>query len=252
MKIFLDSADIKEIASTKKIGLLEGITTNPSLIKKAMQIYKNKISVENYIKNILKVDRKIPVSIEVIGDTYEEMMKEGKNVFVRFKKYGNVYIKIPVNPCMEQECTTNADGIKAIKSLTQLKIPVNCTLIFTPEQALLAAKAGAKIVSPFLGREDDYIKEIKRKNDNGIVSGIDLLKKCIAIIRKNKLKTQVLAASIRTPQQFRNAALIGADIITLPYNLILKLLVHKKTMQGMQQFTKDTISEYKKLVRNEK
>jgi len=267
MKIFLDSADLTEIKYAKKSGMLDGITTNPSLIKKAVEKYKGKISLEKYIQNILQVDKKIPVSLEVVGDNYEEMIKEGKIIFKKFKKYGNIVIKIPVNPCMEKKCSHSSDGIRAIKTLSQLRIPINCTLIFTPEQALLAAKAGAKMVSPFLGREDDFLKETfhisskkyippqgfkkgkKLLDDDGIVSGIDLLKECRDILKKNKMKTEVLAASIRTKRQFREAALTGADIITIPPVLITELLAHAKTKEGMKKFMRDAPKEYKRLLK---
>ncbi|MEN9626331.1 MAG: transaldolase [archaeon] len=273
MKLFIDSADIEEIQKVLDKGILEGVTTNPSLIKKAFEKYTKKdkkLDLETYIKKMLKVCRGKPVSLEVVGDTFEEMVSEGKTIYKKFNPVAkNVYVKIPVNPCMEKFCSHDADGIKAIKKLSQKKIPVNCTLIFTPEQALLAAQAGAKIVSPFVGREDDYIREInhlhfskedyfpasgfrkgkKILNDEGIVSGIKLVEEISAIFKKNKIKTEILAASIRNRRQFRDAALAGADIVTVPYSVIIELLKHPKTMEGMSQFTKDSVNEYKKIVR---
>ncbi|MFQ5531885.1 MAG: transaldolase family protein, partial [Candidatus Nanoarchaeia archaeon] len=182
----------------------------------------------------------------------------------------NVYIKIPVNPCVENDetCNVSSDGIKAIKELTKSKIPINCTLIFTPEQALLASKAGAKFVSPFMGREDDYIRELARikfkkedyfpqkgfrkgnkiLSDNGIISGVDLVKKCVEIFRKNNIKTEVLAASIRSTRQFRESAEVGADIATVPFKVIKALLSHHKTQEGMKNFIKDIVPEYKKVI----
>ncbi len=139
IKIFLDSADIQEIKQVKEFGLLDGITTNPTLIKKAAQKHKIK-NLEIYIKQILKVAKGTPVSLEVVGSTYKDMVSEGEVLYKRFNKVAkNVYIKIPVNPCMEESCSLASDGIKAIKTLTKKGIPINCTLIFTPEQALLAA-----------------------------------------------------------------------------------------------------------------
>ncbi len=272
MKLFIDSADIEEIRKILNEGILDGVTTNPSLIKKAFEKYKKKskkIDLESYVKKILKLCKEKPVSLEVVGNNYRQMVSEGKIIYKKFNKYKNVYVKIPVNPCMEKICANDADGILAIRELSKNKIPVNCTLIFTPEQALLAAKAGAKIVSPFVGREDDYIREINRikfskedyfpasgfkkgrkiLNDEGIVSGIDLLQECVAIFRKNKIKSEILAASIRNKQQFREAALIGVDIVTLPYSVISELLKHPKTREGMKQFMKDSVGEYKRIVR---
>ncbi|MBS3081156.1 transaldolase [Candidatus Pacearchaeota archaeon] len=273
MQIFLDSADIEEIKEARRAGILDGVTTNPSLIKKAVEKYKNenpRLDLEQYIKDLLIICKGKPVSLEVIGNTFEEMINEGVVLFKRFNKVAkNVYVKIPINPCMEKECTNYSDGIKAIKYLSSHKIPVNCTLILTPEQALLAAKSGARFVSPFIGREDDYIREINKikfkkedyftsegikigrkiLDDNSIVSGINLLKEIVEIFRINKIKSKVLAASVRNKRQFREAALAGADIITVPYSVYKELLTHEKTAEGMKKFTEDVVEEYKNLLR---
>lgn len=156
----------------------------------------NNIEMEAYIKKILKTARGTPVSLEVIGITYQEMIEEGKRIFKKFNPVaGNVYIKIPVNPSSGEKTGNIFDGIKAIRELSGLKIPVNCTLIFTPEQALVAVKAGAKFVSPFAGRVDDYIRNqnnipfkksdyfpavgLEKNNnvleDNGVISGVSLV-----------------------------------------------------------------------------
>ena len=162
VKLFIDSADIDEIREVLSYGILDGVTTNPSLIKKAVEKRKN-VNIESYIKEILKVCRGKSVSLEVVGTKYDEMINEGLTIYKKFNPVAkNVFVKIPVNPCVEEFCSFASDGIKAIKFLSKKEIPVNCTLIFTPEQALLAAKAGAKIVSPFTGREDDYIREMNR------------------------------------------------------------------------------------------
>ena len=272
MKIFIDSADLDEIKSAEKAGILDGVTTNPSLIKKAVDDLKKqnkKIDIEEHIIEILKVCKGRPVSLEVVGLNFGEMAEEGKIFYKKFNKYGKVYIKIPVNPCIEKECNLDSDGIMAIKELSKSKIPVNCTLIFTPEQALLAAKAGAKFVSPFVGREDDYIREINRikfskedyfpekgfkigrriLEDNGIVSGIDLVRECVEIFRKNRINSEVLAASIRSKRQFREAAMAGADIATLPYKIIRELLMHPKTMDGVKKFREDVADEYLEILK---
>ena len=267
MEIFIDSADIDEIKEAISYGILDGVTTNPSLIKKASEKHKVK-DMEAYIENLLKVCKGKRVSLEVIGTDYDEMVKEGKRLFKRFNKIAkNVYIKIPVNPCFEEKCDRDSDGIKAVKELSRSKIPINCTLIFTPEQALLAAKAGAKIVSPFAGRVDDYIREMNRikfqkedyfpakgyrkgrkmLNDNGIVSGVDLIRECVEILKIGKIKSEVLAASIRNNRQLREAALAGADIATLPFPVIKSLLKHKKSAEGMRKFTSDIVPEYAKV-----
>ena len=255
MKLFLDSAKLEEIKEVKSYGILDGVTTNPSLIKKASSA--NNLNLEKYIIKILQTCGKLPVSLEVIGTNYEDMVTEGKILKKKFGKYGNVYVKIPVDPCI---------GIKAIKALRKVGIKINCTLIFTPEQALLAAKAGANFVSPFMGREDDYIREVNKikfdksdyfpkegykkgnkiLSDNGIVSGVDLVKECVKVLKGSK--TKVLAASIRNVQQFREAVDSGAHIATVPLSVIKKLLIHKKTKEGMKKFTKDVIPEYAKIL----
>jgi transaldolase len=273
MKLFIDSADIEEIKQVKKNGILDGVTTNPSLIKKAVEKFKKKgkLDMESYIKDILKTCKGKPVSLEVIGTNYKEMVSEGKILYKKFNKVGkNVYVKIPVNPCMDLKCNNSSDGIKAIKALSKLGIPVNCTLIFTPEQALLASKAGAKMVSPFVGRVDDYIRELNRikfdkkdyfpkqgwkkgkkvLDDNGIVSGVELIESCVKIFKGSK--TEVLAASIRNKKQFREVAEVGADIATVPFSVIQKLLVHYKSAEGMRNFVKDVVPEYSKIVRGKK
>jgi len=272
MKLFIDSADLNEIREILSYGILDGVTTNPSLIKKAMQKYKEK-DLESYIKKILKICKGKSVSLEVVGKDYNEMIFEGENLFRKFNEVArNVYIKIPVNPCFEKKCSTSSDGIKAIKFLSNKKIPINCTLVFTPEQAFLAAKAGAKIVSPFTGREDDYIREINRMKfkredyfpkrgfkrgekmleDNGIVSGVDLVKNCVEILKKQKMKTLVLAGSIRNTRQFRDVAEAGADIATVPFPIIKKMFEHDKTREGVKQFAKDSTKEYIKIARKSK
>jgi transaldolase len=267
MKLFLDSADIEEIKKVKSYGILEGVTTNPSLIKKAAEKHKIK-NLETYIKKLLKICKTIPVSLEVIGTDYKEMVREGKILHKKFNKVSkNVYVKIPINPCLKKSCSMKSDGIKAIQTLHKLKIKINCTLIFTPEQANFAAKAGANYVSPFVGREDDYLREMARikfeksdyfpkdgfKNhkkmleDNGLVSGVDLIKKINKNFKRSKTKTKILAASIRNQKQLRECEDAGANIATVPFPVIEKLISHPKTLEGMKKFTKDIVPEYKKM-----
>ena len=269
MKLFLDSAKLEEIKEVKGYGILDGVTTNPSLIKKAVDSLKKegkKIDMEGYIKKILKVCGKLPVSLEVVGTSYSEMVVEGKILKKKFGKLGNVYVKIPVDPCMDNKCSKDADGIKAIAALRKAGIKINCTLIFSPEQAMLASKAGANYVSPFMGREDDYIREVGRVkfdktdyfpakgfrkqgkllSDKGVVSGVDLVSDCVKVLKGSR--TKVLAASVRNVRQFREAAEAGSHIATVPLKVIRKLLVHEKTRQGMKGFTKDIVPEYAKLL----
>jgi transaldolase len=191
------------------------------------------------------------------------MIKQGKRLFKKFNRVAkNVYIKIPINTSFNKK--PSADGIEAISTLSKKKIPINTTLIFTPEQALLASKAGAKIISPFCGRIDDLIRESnkikfektdyfpaegleKKKKlleDNGILSGIDLVEQIVDIFKIHNIDTEVIAASMRNPRQVREAALAGAHIATLPFDVIKQLLNHKKTQEGMKNFTKDIVQEY--------
>ena len=273
IKIFIDSSKLGEISKAYDYGLLDGVTTNPSLIKAAVEEEKVKggnIDIENYIKKILLLARRLPVSFEVIGTDSEQMIEEGKRLSKLFNPTsGNVYVKIPINPSIEEKSNKNFDGLQAIKSLSGEGIPINCTLVFTPEQALMAAKAGASFVSPFAGRIDDLIRsennlDFKKTDyfpaygeekdgdilqDNGVISGIDLVAQIREIFDNYGIsETKVLAASIRNARQAREAALAGADIATLPMNVIEELLIHPKTIEGMKGFIKDIVPEYRNLV----
>lgn len=267
MRIFVDSADLDEIRKAYEWGVADGVTTNPSLIKKAVDSRSakgEKVDIGSYIAEILSVAQGTPVSLEVTETTAEGMIRQGMTLFEQFNPIeGNVCIKIPVNPAFKEEDETHFDGIKAVRALSEENIPVNCTLIFTPEQALLAAKAGAAFVSPFAGRIDDLIR--KRNGlkfgkdeyfpadglgegdvleDNGIVSGIDLVGQCVEILEYYEIETEVIAASLRNTRQVREAALVGADIGTIPFKVIGDMLKHEKTFEGMKAFTKDTVEEY--------
>lgn len=271
MKIFLDTAKIEEIQLANNCGIVDGVTTNPSLMKKAvddMVRLGQTIKLQRYIEEILREMKGKPVSLEVTGMKSEEMIEQGKRLYKLFNPVANnVYIKIPVNPSMVPEPST--DGIRAIKALSGAGIPVNCTLVFTPEQALLAAKAGASFVSPFAGRIDDYLREknglhfnktdyfpaagIRAEenivDDNGIVSGIDLVRQIAEMFRIHHLKTEVLAASLRNARQVREAALAGAHIATVPFPVFKELFTHLKTQEGMKLFAKDVVPEYDDLTR---
>lgn len=277
IKIFIDSSKLGEISQAYDYGLLDGVTTNPSLIRAAVDEEKIKggsIDIEDYIKEILLLTRGLPVSLEVIGTDSEKMIDEGRRIYKLFNPIaGNVYVKIPVNPSTERKSSNNFDGLKAIRTLSGEGIPINCTLIFTPEQALMAAKAGASLVSPFAGRIDDLIRsennlEFKKTDyfpaygeekdggileDNGIISGIDLVSQIREIFDNYGIsETKVLAASIRNARQAREAALAGADIATLPVSVIEELLIHPKTIEGMKGFIKDIVPEYRDLLNRKK
>ncbi|MCV0412059.1 fructose-6-phosphate aldolase [Nitrosarchaeum sp.] len=214
MKIFLDSANLESIRKFNDMGLLDGITTNPSLMSKEGG---NPKDVMQEITKIIKGD----VSLEVVSTEYSAMIEEGK----RLRQYGkNVVVKVPMT----------SDGLKACKSLSSEGIPVNVTLVFSPNQALLAAKSGAKYVSPFIGRLDDVGQD-----------GMKLIKdiKVIFDNYKDDFKTQILVASIRHPLHVIDAAKIGAHVVTLPPNVLDKMLQHPLTTIGLENF----LSDWKKL-----
>ena len=208
MKIFLDSANLEAIKKYNDMGLLDGITTNPSLLSKEGGDPQKTMEE---ISRIIKGD----VSLEVVAVDYEGMMEQGR----RLRKYGdNVVVKVPMT----------AEGLKACKALTAEGIPVNVTLIFSPNQAILAAKAGAKYASPFIGRLDDVGKD-----------GMNLIREIKQIYSNYDFKTQILVASIRHPMHVVDAAKIGADVVTLPPAVLEKMLKHQLTDIGLKNFLAD-------------
>jgi len=212
MKIFLDTANLESIRKFNDMGLLDGITTNPSLMSKEGGDPKK---VMEEITKIIKGD----VSLEVLSTEYSGMLEEGK----RLRQYGkNVVVKVPMTP----------DGLRACKSLSSEGIPVNVTLVFSPNQALLAAKSGAKYVSPFIGRLDDIGQD-----------GMHLIKEIKEIFSNYEFGTQILVASIRHPMHVVDAAKIGADVVTLPPAVLDKMLQHPLTDIGLENF----LSDWKKL-----
>jgi len=296
VKIFIDSADIDEIRQTCSWGIIDGATTNPSLIKAAVDKRGGKITMEEYIKEILDVVPG-PVSLEVIALKADEMVEQARLLYSRFNPYGEVAIKIPINPSMRDD-GFDFEGLKAIRQLSEEMIPTNATLIMNPEQALLAAKAGATYASPFAGRVDDYIRTnlgmriavdfrkddyfdyellkkitekkleenmrkhssipklyldekiknlVKLGQDNGVLSGVDLVGKILKIYRNYGYKTQVIAASIRNARQAREVAELGVDIATLPFSVLREMMRHSKTLEGMRNFTADVVPSYEEL-----
>ncbi|MDH3191842.1 MAG: fructose-6-phosphate aldolase [Nitrosopumilus sp.] len=208
MKIFLDTANLESIKKFNDMGLLDGITTNPSLISKEGGNPKDGMKE---ITKIIKGD----VSLEVVSTDYIGMVEEGK----RLREYGrNVVVKVPITP----------NGLKACKHLTSEGIPVNVTLIFSPNQALLAAKSGAKYVSPFIGRLDDIGQD-----------GMHLIKEIKEIFSNYDFETEILVASIRHPLHVIDAAKIGADVVTLPPAVLDKMLNHPLTDIGLKNFLAD-------------
>jgi transaldolase len=208
MKIFLDSANLESIKTYNDMGILDGVTTNPSLLSKEKGDPRK---VMNEIVRIVKG----PVNLEVIGTDYEVMIEEAH----RLKKYGeNVVVKIPMIPA----------GLRAVKRLAQEGISTNVTLIFSSNQAILAAKSGASYVSPFIGRLDD----------NG-QDGMSIVREITQIFANYKFKTEILVASIRHPIHVIEAGKCGADIVTLPPEILQKMFTHPLTDKGLNGFLSD-------------
>jgi transaldolase len=273
MKLFLDSAKLSEIEKAHSCGVLDGITTNPTLIKDAMEGLKERgesLNIWEYTDRILMTSAGIPVILGVTESSCEGIANQGSALYYLFNPVaGNVYIKVPANPSFAGERGRDLDGIKAIKTLSAAGIPVTATFIFTPEQALMAAKAGAKIVCLHAGKLDDYIlashditanataclpaEGLKAQtgalDDNGIVSGVDLIRTTAILFKKYSLETQIMAASIRSVRQAREVALAGADIATLPLALIESLMSHPKSLEGMELFKQGILQEYADLTK---
>lgn len=208
MKIFIDTANVNEIKEANDMGVICGVTTNPSLIAKEGRDFKE------VIKEITEIVDG-PISAEVISLDAENMIEEALPLA---QIHDNIVIKLPMT----------IEGLKACKVLTSKGIKTNVTLIFTPSQALLAARAGATFVSPFLGRLDDVG-----------VDSINLIKEIAEIFEKHNMKSEIIAASIRNPWHAKEAALAGAHIGTIPYSTIVSMTKHELTDKGIERFLKD-------------
>lgn len=208
MKFFIDTANIKEIKEAAALGILDGVTTNPSLVSKEGMDFRK------LLDEILSIVDG-PVSAEVISTDYDGILKEA-NEYAKIHK--NIVIKVPLIK----------EGLKAVKTLSDDGIKTNVTLCFSPSQALLAAKAGATYISPFVGRLDDISH-----------SGMDLISQIVQIYKNYDYDTQVLVASIRHPLHLVEAALIGADVCTMPFAVIDKLFKHPLTDIGLEKFLAD-------------
>jgi len=208
MKFFIDTADVKEIRAAHAMGCVDGVTTNPSLLAKVGR------PLEETIKEICSIVNG-PVSAECVTLTADELVKEGRTLA---KLHENVVVKVPMG----------VEGMKAVKALTAEGIRTNVTLVFSPNQALLCAKAGATYVSPFVGRLDDISQD-----------GMEMVEQVIEIYRNYGFKTQVLVASVRHPVHVIRAARMGADVATLPYAVIQQLAQHPLTDIGIKKFLAD-------------
>lgn len=212
MKIFLDTANVDSIQKYSEMGIVDGITTNPTLLSKEKG---------NPIKTMKKIVEIVqgPVSLEIVATTFEKMMEES----LKLAKYGeNVVVKVPMT----------VDGLKVVKALSDKGIKTNVTLIFSANQALLAAKAGATYVSPFIGRLDDIGSE-----------GLNLVSEIIQIFIGYEYSTQVLVASVRHPLHVIESAKMGADVVTLPPEILDKMIKHPLSDKGLDSF----LSDWKKL-----
>lgn len=212
MKLFLDTAHLPHIQEIAALGVLDGLTTNPSLLSK-----EGKTDPMDPKKHLQKITKLVsgPVSMEVISQDFKGMIKEGKEYSGWAE---NIVVKVPMTE----------DGLRAVEWFRREGIRTNVTLIFSANQALLAAKAGASFVSPFIGRLDD----------NG-EDGMTVVHEIVRIFANYEFQTQVLVASIRNPRQVTEAAMIGADVATLPYEVFTKLIHHPMTDSGLERFLND-------------
>ncbi|HEY7522175.1 MAG TPA: fructose-6-phosphate aldolase [Candidatus Limnocylindrales bacterium] len=209
MKIFLDTADIDEIRIAARWGVLDGVTTNPTLYSKV-----GGASYDAILQEICKLTPG-PVSAEVVAEAVDDMLEEGRH----FAKLApNIVVKVPMSE----------EGLEAMSRFKAEGIKTNCTLIFTANQGLLAAKAGASLLSPFVGRLDDINEE-----------GMTVIRELVEIIRFHELDSEVLAASIRHPRHMTEAALAGAHVATLPFKVLQQMVHHPLTDKGIVQFRKD-------------
>ena len=208
MELFIDTANLEDIKKAAELGVISGVTTNPTLIAKEGR---------NFRQVIMQITQIIdgPISAEVIGLTKEQMLEEARQLAAI---HPNIVIKVPMI----------AEGLKAIKELSKEGIKTNCTLVFSVNQAILAARAGATYVSPFVGRLEDIGED-----------GVDLVAKMAHVFEIYDFETKIIAASIRNPQHVYRMAELGADIATIPYKVIEAMMHHHLTDKGVQQFLKD-------------
>ncbi|MBF0526725.1 MAG: fructose-6-phosphate aldolase [Deltaproteobacteria bacterium] len=208
MKFFIDTANINEITEALKTGLVDGVTTNPSLVA------KEKKPFQDLIKEICSIVDG-PISVEAVSQKAEDMVPEARQL-------------ASISPCVVVKIPMTIEGIKATKILTQEGIKTNVTLVFSPLQALLAAKVGATYVSPFVGRLDDIA-----------ASGMELVSQILTIYENYGFNTEVIVASVRNPIHVLEAASMGAHIATIPFNVISQLANHPLTDKGLQKFLED-------------
>jgi len=256
MEIYVDTAELGQIKEAFSWGFVDGVTTNPSLIKKAVDKLKNEgknVDMQSYITELINVvasNNGKHVSLEVIGVNEESMINEAEKLVTLFNS-PLVVVKVPVNPGLRPG-EADFDGLKVIRKLSSKGIKTNATLIMSPEQAFLCAKAGATYVSPFMGRIDDLLSGNAAKccgckhkeKDKGVVSGNDLVEQIVKIFKVQGLNCKVLAASIRDMSHVRCALISGAHVSTIPFNILTEMVSHVKTFEGMGKFVADVVPEY--------
>lgn len=271
MKIYIDSADLDQIREAFSWGIVDGITTNPSLIKQAAQKHLgggSSADLDAYIRRILELaGPERPVSLEVIASDRQGMERQGRFLHETYDEVANnVVVKVPINPNIEVGGESSYEGLQVIAALARDGIAINTTLVFTPEQAMLAAKAGARYVSPFAGRIDDLLRQragqsfdkgayfpaegrLEGDGDEGIVSGVHLVESTVQLFEAQALtaECEVLAASLRNPRQVRECAMVGSDIATIPFAVLRQMAEHEKTAEGMRAFIADVVPEYEGL-----
>ena len=210
MRFFIDTANVEDIKKANDMGIIDGVTTNPSLIAKEGRDFNEVIKEITSI-----VDGPVNGEVKATTEKAEDMIKEAREIAAI---HPNMVVKIPMTP----------EGLKAVKVLKKEGIKTNVTLIFSPNQALLAARAGADYVSPFLGRLDDISQ-----------TGVDLIRNIEDIFQINGISSQIICASVRNPIHIVDCALAGADIATVPYNVLLQMTKHPLTDQGIEKFKAD-------------
>ena len=210
MRFFIDTANVEDIKKANDMGIIDGVTTNPSLIAKEGRDFNEVIKEITSI-----VDGPINGEVKATTETAEDMIVEAREIAAI---HPNMVVKIPMTP----------EGLKAVKVLKEEGIKTNVTLVFSPNQALLAARAGADYVSPFLGRLDDISQ-----------TGVDLIRTIAEIFQVNGIRTEIICASVRNPIHIVDCALAGADIATVPYGVLLQMTKHPLTDQGIEKFKAD-------------
>ncbi len=222
MKLFLDTAEIEEIRTVERWGVLDGVTTNPTLFSKIKGM-----TYDEVLQDICKITSG-PVSAEVVAEDVDGMLKEGRHFA---KLADNIYVKVPMSET----------GLEAISRFRAEGIRTNCTLIFSANQGLLAAKAGASLLSPFVGRLDDINEE-----------GMTVIRELVEIIRFFEIDSEVLTASVRHPRHVTDAALAGSHVATLPFKVFQQMVRHPLTDKGIVQFRTDWDTARKAMAENQK